>query len=109
MHPLIEKHRTELEATCREFSVRRLELFGSAARDDFDVESSDLDFLVEFDDPGPLGAFHQFFGFEIALSRVFNKSVDLSEFHLIDNPYLRRAIERDRTPVYESQSQVAAQ
>lgn len=49
MHPIIEQHREGLEAACREYGVRRLELFGSAARDDFDEERSDLDFLVVFD------------------------------------------------------------
>ncbi len=45
----ISSHREELEEVCRRFHVRRLDLFGSAASDDFDPAGSDLDFLVEFD------------------------------------------------------------
>ena len=37
MLPLIEQHRTEIEALCRKYGVKRLDLFGSAARGDFAV------------------------------------------------------------------------
>jgi predicted nucleotidyltransferase len=33
---------------CRRYGVARLEVFGSAARDDFDPARSDADFLVTF-------------------------------------------------------------
>ena len=45
----IATHRDELRDLCRRFQVRRLEVFGSAAREaDFDPVRSDIDFLVEF-------------------------------------------------------------
>jgi predicted nucleotidyltransferase len=38
---------------CRRYGVRRLDVFGSAARGaDFDVATSDVDFLVQFGPPG---------------------------------------------------------
>lgn len=41
MLPFIESKRSEVEAACRRPAVRRLDLFGSAVRDDFDpVESA---------------------------------------------------------------------
>jgi len=46
MLELIEQHRAELDALCRKYGVKRLELFGSAARGDFRPERSDLDFAV---------------------------------------------------------------
>jgi predicted nucleotidyltransferase len=36
MIPDISLHRGELRQLCRRFRVRRLDVFGSAARDDFD-------------------------------------------------------------------------
>lgn len=45
----IEQHRAELEALCRRFGVRRLDLFGSAASGELPAEDSDIDFLVEFE------------------------------------------------------------
>jgi uncharacterized protein len=44
---LIEEERQELERVCRR-RVRRIELFGSAVRTDFDPAHSDLDFIVSF-------------------------------------------------------------
>ena len=45
---LIDKHREALIDLCQKYHVKRLDVFGSAARGDF-VKSSDIDFLVEFD------------------------------------------------------------
>jgi len=47
---LTPTHRTRIADLCRRYRVRRLELFGSATRTDFERGRSDLDFLVEFDD-----------------------------------------------------------
>jgi hypothetical protein len=46
MVAVIESGRTELDHICRHRAVRRPELFGSAAREDF-TPAIDLDFLVE--------------------------------------------------------------
>ena len=46
----IADKREELAELCRRYDVARLEVFGSAARGtNFDPETSDADFLVEFD------------------------------------------------------------
>jgi uncharacterized protein len=50
MTQVLEGHRQELIELCRKYRVRRLEVFGSAARGDFDEASSDVDLLVEFED-----------------------------------------------------------
>ncbi len=49
MIPLIAQHRAEIEALCRRYGVRRLELFGSAVAGRDGPNESDLDFLVEFE------------------------------------------------------------
>jgi hypothetical protein len=54
-------HRQKLQAICRSFHVRRLDLFGSAARDDFDPEHSDFDFIVEFERDMPVHPFRPLF------------------------------------------------
>lgn len=53
MHPLIAAQRAEISRICRHHRIRRLEVFGSAARaTDFNPATSDADFLVEFE-PAP--------------------------------------------------------
>ena len=100
MHPLIESRKSQVAALCRDRGVRRLELFGSAARSDFDPSSSDLDFLVELgSDPGvsPLDAY---FGLKDELEALFHRPVDLVSVGSVHNPYVRASIERDRQLVY---------
>lgn len=100
MLPLIESKRSEVEAACRRRAVRQLELFGSAARDDFDPASSDLDFLVEFDASTTLPALDQYFGLKEELEALFGRPVDLIMPRAVRNPYVRAEIERDRLLLY---------
>jgi len=96
--------RPELRTLCRRFHVRRLDLFGSAARGgDFDPARSDLDFLVEFDRSDPRAmAFGAYFDFKEALEELFGRSVDLVEASAVRNPYLKASIEASREAVFEA-------
>ena len=99
----ISSHRDEVRELCRRFHVRRLDLFGSAARGDFDPARSDLDFLVEFDLDAPeASSLETFFGFKQALEKLFGRSVDLVEPGAMRNPYLKASIERSREAVFEA-------
>ena len=101
----LDNHMSKLADLCATFGVRRLELFGSASRSDFDLAHSDIDFLVDFAEGHPLGAFDRYFGLKEGLEQLFSRSVDLVEEKAIKNPYFRQAIERDRVIVYGSESQ----
>ena len=92
MFKLIHAQQPALEELCRRFCVRRLELFGSAASERFDPETSDLDFLVEFERECSMGPFHQYFDFHAGLERLFGRTVDLVEQSAIRNPYFRQAV-----------------
>ena len=48
MNPLVEQHLEAIRALCREYGVARLEVFGSAATEEFDPDRSDVDFIVEY-------------------------------------------------------------
>lgn len=103
MHVAIADKKEELAAVCRRYGVARLEVFGSAARGmDFDPQTSDADFLVEFDPDSGLAPFDQFFDLAEALSMTLGRPVDLVESGVINNPYLRAAIDRSRELVYAS-------
>ncbi|MCH8979220.1 MAG: nucleotidyltransferase domain-containing protein [Armatimonadetes bacterium] len=88
---LEEPMRTRLETICRKYAVRRIKVFGSALREDFNEESSDLDLLVEFDDP-PSGMrpAAQFFGLHEELQELFKRRVDLLEESAIENVRLKQ-------------------
>ena len=53
MIALIEDNREAIVALCEQYGVQRLAVFGSAAKGTFDPATSDLDFVVEFEDYGP--------------------------------------------------------
>ena len=100
MLSLIETRRSEVDAVCRRRAVRRLELFGSAVREDFNEATSDLDFLVEFDTVTSLPALDRYFGLKEDLEALFGRPVDLVMPHAVTNPYLRAEMERDRRLLY---------
>jgi predicted nucleotidyltransferase len=99
----IALHRAELEELCRRFHVQRLDLFGSAAREDFDPEHSDIDFVVEFDpgDPAAL-SLKTYFGLKDSLEALLGCAVDLVEAGAVRNPYLKASIEGSREPLFEA-------
>ena len=96
----IELHRDELSALCRRFHVRPLDLFGSAARGDFDPERSDIDFIVEFERETSLHPFDAYFGLKEAFESLLGRKVDLVELSAVRNPYLKASIEQSRENVY---------
>lgn len=84
---------------CARHGVARLDLTGSAARDDFDPRTSDIDMLVEVLTGARVSAF-DFVGLSAALEVVFECRVDLIELDAVTNPILREAFVRDRMPFY---------
>ena len=97
----IALRRDELRAVCRRFHVRRLDLFGSAARGDFDPQRCDVDFLVEFDRTHPDAlSLRTYFGLKEALEGLLGRPVDLVEPGAVRNPYLKASIEGSREPVF---------
>ncbi len=100
MNRLIEEKRPELERICRLRHVREIDLFGSAARDDFDPEHSDLDFLVTFETLAPGQHADAYFGLLEDLEALFGRPVDLVLASAIKNPYFREAVESSKTLVY---------
>ena len=80
--------------------MRRLALFGSVLRSDFDPARSDLDFVVEFE-PLPEGTYADtYLGMIAALERLFQRRVDLVEAGSVRNPYFLREIESQEEAVY---------
>jgi len=100
MHPIVESKRAEVAELCRKRGVRRLELFGSAARDDFDEASSDLDFLVDLGTDLSISPLDSFFGLKDQLEELFGRSVDLVSEGSVRNPYILATIQRDRQLLY---------
>ena len=100
MQPIITENREKIAELCRRHHVRRLSVFGSAVRDDFDPERSDVDLLVDFDHLNELEYAPNWFSFLRSLDSLFGREVDLLTETQIKNPYLRRSIEADKVTLY---------
>jgi predicted nucleotidyltransferase len=83
---------------CREFGVRRLDLFGSLARGE-GVSGSDVDLLVEFEEPA-LNPSKRFFGLLHRLEDALGCEVDLLTLSGLRNPYFRRRVLKERVNIY---------
>ena len=100
MHPAIAQHRADISAICQRYQIRRLEVFGSAARaDDFDTEHSDADFLVEFSPEAPADL-KRFFGIKSELETLLGRGVDLIEPGAVRNPFVLASINQHRESIY---------
>jgi uncharacterized protein len=100
MHPLLANQRNRIVELCRRYGVRRLEVFGSLLRDDFDSATSDVDLVVEFEPDATGSAFDRYFDLKQSLESLFQRPVDLVELSAMPNTRLKRLIERSKVQVY---------
>ena len=98
----MDQKQSEVADLCRRSGVRRLDIFGSAVRPDFDSEHSDLDFLVEFDNAAPAAYAQAFFALKEGLEALFHRPVDLLTQSSLADPYFRRRVAAERQTVYAS-------
>ncbi len=95
----IEDVRNIAATACPEFGVRRLDAFGSLARNTAGP-SSDVDLLVEFEEPERNPA-KRFFGLLHHLEDTLGCEVDLLTPGGLRNPYFRERVLREKVTVYE--------
>ncbi|MBN1323907.1 MAG: nucleotidyltransferase family protein [Methanotrichaceae archaeon] len=81
---ILKEHETEIKDR---FSVRRIGIFGSYARGE-EKETSDVDVLVEFENP----TFRNFMGLVFFLEELLGREVDLVTIKGL-SPYIRPHVE----------------
>lgn len=100
MHSAIARHLPAISSICQRFHIKRLEVFGSAARaSDFNPNCSDADFLIEFAQDAQPGL-HDFFGAKQALEAELGRGVDLVETGSVRNPFVLASINAHKETVY---------
>ncbi len=100
MIPELDSQKKEVRALCQKHGVRRLEVFGSAAVASSFTETSDIDFLVEFDHPTQPGYADRFFGLLEDLERLLERPIDLVVDSAITNPYFRQVVDNTKVLVH---------
>ena len=102
LHPSLRLPAGALEKFCRKWQIVRLEIFGSALREDFD-ERSDVDFLYTFAPAAHVG--WEIGEMQDELSRVVSRPVDLvsrASIERSENWFRRSAILDHARVIYEA-------
>lgn len=100
MIPLLTHHQQEIVKLCQRYHVKRLSVFGSAARQHDFGSDSDIDLLVEFERLEPGDKAKAYFGLWFSLEEALGRNVDLAETNAFKNPYVQKTVEQDLTPFY---------
>lgn len=94
----IKIDREKIAAFCRERGIRKMSLFGSVVRDDFDPARSDVDVLVEFAPHALDGVGLKYFGWGDDLGRIVGRQVDFcAKLH----PRIEKRVKQEALTVYE--------
>lgn len=73
---------------CERYGVQRLRVFGSVLTDEFDPETSDVDFLVDFEEERE-NLFDDYFDLKFELERIVGRDIDLIIGRSVQNPFFR--------------------
>lgn len=93
------KHLDQIRELCESNKVKALFVFGSALRDDFNLDS-DIDLVVDIDAEDPLSYSKSYFNLKFQLEALLQREVDLLEHTAIKNPYLRQQIDETKVLIY---------
>ncbi len=100
MTDILENKHQAIAQACKRHGVRRLDAFGSALRDDFRPDESDLDLLVEFGPMEPYARVDAYFGLLEELRALLGPKIDLVMAGAVKNSYIASDIERTRQMLY---------
>ena len=96
----LENKREAIAALCRKYGVVRMDVFGSAIRDDYRMGESDVDLLADFGDQDPFRLVDAYFGLLDELRTLLGTNVDLVMSDAIKNRYIRAEVERTKQVLY---------
>jgi len=100
MVDVLQDKREAIAELCARYGVARLDVFGSALRDDFRPGESDVDLLVEF---APMDGYAKavaYFDLLEALQELLGTEIDLVMTGAVKNRYIARDIELTRQLLY---------
>lgn len=100
----IQNRLDEFYTICVNHKVKRLYAFGSSVSGRFDVDSSDIDLIVDISDPNPITKGELLYSFWDAMEYFFNRKIDLLTEASIKNPYLKQSIDKTKVLIYDREA-----
>jgi predicted nucleotidyltransferase len=104
---LLADNLDEIARLCRQYGIKRLDVYGSAATGAFDPDASDIDIVVdlgEYDDDVHV----RYLDLIADLEALLGSPVSMLTRPSIRNPYLRESIQEQQELVYEAGDRQAA-
>ncbi|HOH99066.1 MAG TPA: nucleotidyltransferase domain-containing protein [Bacteroidales bacterium] len=101
----ISKRESLFGDICKSHSIRNLYAFGSSTSNHFDRLLSDIDLLVEIDDPDPIERGEKLMSLWDLMEDFFQRKVDLLTEGSIRNPFLKRSIDSSKVLIYDGSKQ----
>jgi uncharacterized protein len=101
----IQIDREKFAEFCRARGIRKLSLFGSALREDFDPERSDVDVLAEFHPRALRDSGWGYFLYGEKLGEMLGRKVDFCT-HL--RPWLQPLVEKQAVTIYDESREALA-
>ena len=88
-----------IRCACEQFGVKRLSVFGSVPAEHFDPDTSDIDFLVDFQSERE-DLFDDYFELKSELERIVGREVDLVVERSIKNPFFKASAFESAREIY---------
>ena len=101
MISLITDNQPAISALCRDYGIRKLEVFGSATTDRFDPVTSDVDLMIDLGGY-ERGVADRLMRFACVLEGLLDRRVDVLTEAQIRNPYFREAVNEQRVRIHQA-------
>ncbi|GHV50876.1 nucleotidyltransferase [Bacteroidia bacterium] len=95
----LDNYKNNLTELCLQNKVKSLYVFGSVLTNRFS-DSSDIDLVVDIDEPDPLDYAENYFNLKFALEDLLERQIDLLENKAIRNPFMREQIDNSKQLIY---------
>ena len=92
--PEIAQHLPGIRAICKRQGVERMSFFGSAAREDFSPETSDVDCLIKFLKINKPGIADRYFNLIEGLEKTCHRPVDIVFEGTMKNYIFQKIVEK---------------
>lgn len=90
---------------CKTHNVKTLYAFGSSITTNFDEKNSDIDLLIELNEPDPINRGEKLLSIWNQFELFFQRKVDLLTVSSIKNPILRENIDSTKILIYDGKEQ----
>ncbi len=101
MNVILKNELKSLKALCRQYKVKSLYSFGSVDTNRFNLDSSDIDLLIEFDPEITIEEYtDNFFALREKLTDLFCRKIDLVTKRSLSNPFFINEVEHTKQLLY---------